>query len=68
MADDTPHRDGPTTTDAALALLTKAQADMEAARALVTGRATKKKKHQAFRLLSGVESACAVLKIAIDPW
>jgi hypothetical protein len=62
------HREGPTTHDAALAILQKAEADLQAARALVTGRATKKKKHQAFRLLSGVQSACEVLKIAIDPW
>lgn len=61
-------RDGPTTQQSALDLLQQAEADLQAARALVQGRATKKKKHQAYRLLSGVQSACEVLKIAIDPW
>lgn len=61
-------RDGPTTSESALAMLTQAEADLQSARALVQGRATKKKKHLAYRLLSGVESACATLKIAIDPW
>jgi hypothetical protein len=61
-------RDGPTTQESALTLLRKAEADLQSARELVQGRATKAKKHQAYRLLSGVQSACEVLKIAIDPW
>lgn len=60
--------EGKTTSETALEMLAQAEADLQAARALVQGRATKKKRHQAFRLLSGVESACATLKIAIDPW
>jgi len=61
-------RDGPTTQQSALDLLEQAEADLQSARALVQGRATRKKKHQAYRLLSGVEAACATIKIAIDPW
>ena len=61
-------RNGPTTSETALQLLEQAEADLHAARALVQGRATKQKKHQAYRLLAGVQSACEVLKISIDPW
>ena len=64
----TDNRNGPTSIDRALEMLSAAATDIDAARALLVKRPTRKAKHQAFRLLSGVESAMATLKIAIDPW
>lgn len=61
-------RNGPTTRETAMELLVKAQIDLQAARVVMQCRATKETKHEAFRLLSGVQSACETLKIAIDPW
>ena len=61
-------RNGPTTIETALALLTQAETEMQSARALIQEQATKENKLQAYRLLSGVQSKCEVLKIAIDPW
>lgn len=53
----------------ALQLFQQAIEDMQKACAITSGkRPTKAAKGEAFRLLSGVESACAVLKVSIDPW
>ena len=68
MADAVAQRNGPTTQESALAQLAQAEADLRTVRALVEGRPTKKKKHQAFQLLAGIQSACEVLKIQLDPW
>lgn len=60
---------GRTSREEALTLLREAEADLQAARALVeTRRPTREAKCEAFRLLAGVQSKCAVLQIAMDPW
>ena len=61
----TVQRNGPTTSETALAMLEQAAVDLQSAKALVQGRATKQKKHQAYRLLSGIESSMAILKISL---
>lgn len=60
---------GRTRHDEAVRQMDQVIVDMQQAKALVdTSRPTKKARLQAFRLLSAVESRCASLKQAIDPW